>query len=56
MRWGVRIRGGAGFPVRLKHKLSGSSHAWMQRHTKDPYVRASREQDLRSRAAFKLKV
>ncbi len=29
---------------------------WMQRHVNDPYVKASRKQELRSRAAFKLKV
>ena len=33
-----------------------SVHQWMQRHVNDPYVKASRKQELRSRAAFKLKV
>jgi len=31
-------------------------HQWIQRHINDPYVKASRKQELRSRAAFKLKV
>ncbi len=33
-----------------------SVHQWIQRHINDPYVKASRKQELRSRAAFKLKV
>lgn len=40
----------------LYSKLSGSSHSWMQRHMNDPYVKASSRDQLRSRAAYKLKV
>jgi len=33
-----------------------SVHQWIRRHVNDPYVKASRKLELRSRAAFKLKV
>jgi hypothetical protein len=37
-------------------RLSTSSAAWLNRHDKDMYATMAREQNLRSRAYFKLKV
>jgi 23S rRNA (uridine2552-2'-O)-methyltransferase len=37
-----------------KSGLKGSRKEWMQRHIRDPYVKAANLQAYRSRAAFKL--
>lgn len=38
-----------------KTKKSASSQKWISRQTRDPYTKAARFQDYKSRAAFKLK-
>ena len=35
-------------------KKSSSSSQWMKRHVKDPYVRASQQDNYRARSAYKL--
>jgi 23S rRNA (uridine2552-2'-O)-methyltransferase len=44
-----------GLTVRVKKgKLKASSRAWLERHLNDPYVRRSKADGYRSRAAYKL--
>lgn len=47
---------GRGLSTRLRtaRGRSAGSQRWLERQLNDPYVRAAREQGLRSRAAFKL--
>lgn len=40
--------------VKKKHGLKESSRRWLQRHLNDPYVRRSKVDGYRSRAAYKL--
>jgi 23S rRNA (uridine2552-2'-O)-methyltransferase len=48
--------GGRGLSTRLRTAKgrSKASQRWLERQLNDPYVRAARQQGLRSRAAFKL--
>jgi 23S rRNA (uridine2552-2'-O)-methyltransferase len=48
--------GGRGLSTRLRTAKgrSKASQRWLERQLNDPYVRAARDQGLRSRAAFKL--
>ena len=43
-----------GMAITTKSTLKGSRKEWMQRHVRDPYVKAANLQAYRSRAAFKL--
>lgn len=40
--------------IKKKSKLKASSRAWLERHLNDPYVRRSKADGYRSRAAYKL--
>lgn len=40
--------------VSVRHKVTGSSKAWIKRHVHDPYVKLAEKENSRSRAAFKL--
>lgn len=40
--------------IKKKSKLKASSRAWLERHLNDPYVRRSKVDGYRSRAAYKL--
>ena len=42
------------FTRHTSKKSGGSSAAWLNRHVRDPYVKAATKEDLRSRSAFKL--
>ncbi|KFP70840.1 Putative ribosomal RNA methyltransferase 2, partial [Acanthisitta chloris] len=35
-------------------KKTGTEHRWLERHSKDPFVKASKQQHYRCRSAFKL--